>query len=1241
MKAMFTVRRSSLRVPKVILGAMLIFGMWTALLGTPAKAGGVGSSALITIGPSSQSHAAGSAQTYDIALSCAGVGGASCGPNIQITIPLSSATTPAMVDPRWKYSATSGTAGLVSSGPTVSGNNLLLTVNPALFVAGYSGTIRLSVTPPNSVTPNNTSWSLTPSIDSDAISPVTAPNPAASTATAKPQTSISKSTSDGGSVYQVNGTVTYYLDAKCTTPSTGNLFVSTASIVDTLPAGVTYVSSTPAGAVVSGQTVTWEFSDASPSTMPAGCSAGASGVTRYEITATAPPTAAGNLRNTATFAGTGPDATNPSGVTSTSTAQNTIATVSGPPIGPGIGYASITKTALAPLAQAGVTSGNQYIATYAGNWVPLSSAPSYTVGAAAASYQTTVTYGLVGTYESSIYDPVPCLSNPLGGAQVGFGSNSYTGATCTSPAFHTQYFTAYSPGYDATVNGLGRAYDAGWRPIVVLTDGSTHGLDATAPVSSSASTANFAIPAGYSVAMVILPPDPALKNKTLRLTMFGYTDSSLENLNSGVNEIQNTATVVPHYSGCPAGDCAPRSYPASVFTVPARPTLGISKAFGTRGGGPNGTTVLNLKGSVASATTLSNDVVLADLLPTLMTWSNPVSSANFSIQQAGGTSTLVSATITHDANYQGSGRELIRIRIPLSAFPHSGTWTITPPTNLLLVNVPSTPPALYANTDQIFLFNYAPAQINPACNTPTQTNGFALSTATFENANPMDLAGDGKTSENYCQNSASLTVSGTGAAFALTKTVQGDLDAVPRGALGVGTVSPTGFATYGLTWTNVGSDSLNNVVIYDLLPALGDGGVSEGQAPIPRDSQFAPYFVGLGSLPQGVTAEYSQASNPCRDDVFLNSNNPGCVDDWSASPPFDLTTVTGLRFVATGTFAFGQGFQLSITVQIPSGVYNQTAWNSAATNASDVTSPSTIPLPAEPPKVGIRTTSPPNFVSTVSNAVTTAYEPLSDQIAVQGLGTSVGEVDWTLYGPLTPVNGACAGLDWSSAPIDQSGHTRLTNGDETYTIGPADVGAIGCYTWGYSIIDADYSPLPSIIDPGQPGEITLVNAHDPQMSTTAEGVDSSTSGAYLLRDSVRITASGIGIAPQAPSSAVLTWTLYGPIASNGGSCAGLNWAQAPQVATGTIQVTGDGTYLTPQTSVTQHGCYSFSEALSGHATRNAVFQAAGIAEESIIVPTPGSIAYTGSFTIPAIILGVVFVGLGGLLLGLRRRAKNS
>jgi LPXTG-motif cell wall-anchored protein len=53
-----------------------------------------------------------------------------------------------------------------------------------------------------------------------------------------------------------------------------------------------------------------------------------------------------------------------------------------------------------------------------------------------------------------------------------------------------------------------------------------------------------------------------------------------------------------------------------------------------------------------------------------------------------------------------------------------------------------------------------------------------------------------------------------------------------------------------------------------------------------------------------------------------------------------------------------------------------------------------------------------------------------------------------------------------------------------------------------------------------------------------------------------------------------------------------------------------------------------------------VFQAAGITEESIIVPTPGSIAYTGSFTIPALLLGIGLLVLGGLLLALRRRTKN-
>ena len=44
---------------------------------------------------------------------------------------------------------------------------------------------------------------------------------------------------------------------------------------------------------------------------------------------------------------------------------------------------------------------------------------------------------------------------------------------------------------------------------------------------------------------------------------------------------------------------------------------------------------------------------------------------------------------------------------------------------------------------------------------------------------------------------------------------------------------------------------------------------------------------------------------------------------------------------------------MSFTVAVPGGDVNQVAWNSAATNATDVSNPANVPLPAEPPKVGL------------------------------------------------------------------------------------------------------------------------------------------------------------------------------------------------------------------------------------------------------------------------------------------------
>ena len=1148
--------------------------------------------AQISISPSATSQLAGAPQTYNIALACQGVGGSECGPNTTITIPLSSTVVPSMTTGGWLFGATSGTGSLITSGPTIVGNNLVLHLNDSEFIGGYSGTIRLTMTPPNSVTPNNTSWQVAPTLSGDSIDSVTVATPTTSTATAKPLVSVAKATADGGSVYEVDKDVTFNITAKCSSASLGNLFLDSAALIDTLPAGLTYVSSTPMGTYDSGtNTVTWPYTSSDPKAFPAGCNASGTGTTTFKVVAHTPPTppAIQPITNRVTFQGTGPDATNPAGISSSSAAQVPIEIVKFPNPSPGPGYASIYKSSLAPIPQAGITSGNQYVATYPGNWVPLASNPNYSVTAAAASFQTTVSYGLVGRYQTTLYDPVPCLTNLSGGNK--YSSNGYNEPACTSVAFHTQLFSVYSPGYDTSVNGFGRAYASGWRPQAILVNGSTITLNATGSVSTTASSANFAVPSGDDIATIVLPPNPALVTKTLQLTMWGYADSSLESLNSSVNELHNVATAVPQLDGT---DLSPISYGASVFTVPPIPQLGISKSFGALGGGPNGTTLLNLVGSVnLPHAPLNNNVVITDLLPLGLTWANPSTSATFTIAQGRMAPISVTATIALLSNYQGSGRQLIRITIPSSSFTSTGSWIITPPANLLEMVTPTTL-GVYANTDQIFLFGLGSNPLNPVCSTPTQTGG-GISPATFESDNALDLAGDGNLSEAYCQNSASLVVQGTGAAFALTKTVQGDLDNLPRGPLGIGNASPGGFGDYNLTWANVGSDKLARPVIYDILPFVGDTGVSAGQSSVPRGSQFTPIFD-AAIVPTGVTVAYSTSTNPCRPEVY--PNDIGCDPTWTTTPPSPLTSVKSLRFTSSASYVNGQSFSVGIKVSVPSGVVNQVAWNSAATNATDLTDPSTTPLPAEPPKVGLVAPSTPVITSVTSTTSTTAFSSLSDEISISGTGGAPGTLLWTLFGPIDPNGTSCEGLSWKHAPITATGSVPIS-GDGTVTTGPTTIGKGGCYSWGDELLGTSY-PYGATLPPGSPHEQTVALPFPPTINTTATK-STAGDGTQSVSDSIVIG----GIPDLAPVPSPLTWTLYGPIIPKASeTCAQVSWTAAPVLASGTTVITGNGTFETDPVALSAPGCYSYGQVLPATEDSIAVEQAPGVAAESVEATPP-------------------------------------
>ena len=852
-------------------------------------------------------------------------------------------------------------------------------------------------------------------------------------------------------MYVAGNNVIYTITARCNPGgATGNLYLQQGSLVDTLPAGLTFVSATPAPTSVAGGTVAWNYPTAG--SLPSGCAAGSSGSTTYTLTALLNASTPNNtqLTNGVTFTGT------PIG---TSTPLSTTATRSITAIktSPGNAGNFLGKTGRGPIDIAGFG----YDATYAGHWItPINPRPSSNPGAAEGEYTVSVSYPASRAFETDLTDPVPCLDSRSG---VVYSSNTPSGAVngsgsinnlCQHPAFDPTVVAVNSASLAAAVNG-------GWRPIGIRPDGSTFPLTLN---GSPASTTYFEVPTAEvgNVAAIELPRDANLTDVSMSMNVWGYGDASLP-AGSDLHDIA-TATAYPVTGGAPTT----RSQSADLYIEPNEPQLGVFKSFGALGAAPGGTTAVTLQGNISTPAPLSGNVVLTDLLPYGLSWHNPVASAGFSVTKAqGGAATTVTGTVADIHNFDNTGRELIRVTFPASAFT-SGFYTITPPANFVDVTVPSGA-TTYNNTDQLFVQGIAD-NTRPVCGPGTTSTP-----STFESSDPMDLDGDGATNENYCQWAASLTVPPSGGpAFGLVKSVEGNLDSAPKYSPGIGDASPGGSGTYTLTWTNTGGKNLASPVVYDVLPYVGDTGVSQGQAGVARGSQFPPIFTGIsGSLPSGVTVAYSQSSNPCRPEVYPNAANSGCVDDWTTVAPTPLTLVKALRFTATGTYTPAQSFAVNFTVQVPAGYVNTVAWNSAASDASYNGTPL---LPAEPPKVGLTAAAPPvtpTLSTTASSSDVAPGGSFTDSILVGNTGGASGTLDWKLIGPVAPTSvGTCAGLDWSSAATVDSG-TISTSGDGTYSTPPSAPTETGCYSYVEQLTGAAFAG-PATSPAGSAGETVLL-----------------------------------------------------------------------------------------------------------------------------------------------------------------------
>ena len=130
--------------------------------------------------PLPKAHPTGTPSRYTINFECSTVGTQTCGddPVIRVPFALTAPIDPATPDmDTWLFQTSSSISGLILSTEIVGGE-LVIHLDPTKVNPGDSQTIQLAITPPNNVTPDQTTWSLDATFETDDLPEVAAPAPA-------------------------------------------------------------------------------------------------------------------------------------------------------------------------------------------------------------------------------------------------------------------------------------------------------------------------------------------------------------------------------------------------------------------------------------------------------------------------------------------------------------------------------------------------------------------------------------------------------------------------------------------------------------------------------------------------------------------------------------------------------------------------------------------------------------------------------------------------------------------------------------------------------------------------------------------------------------------------------------------------------------------------------------------------------------------------------------------------------
>lgn len=239
----------------------------------------------------------------------------------------------------------------------------------------------------------------------------------------------------------------------------------------------------------------------------------------------------------------------------------------------------------------------------------------------------------------------------------------------------------------------------------------------------------------------------------------------------------------------------------------------------------------------------------------------------------------------------------------------------------------------------------------------------------------------------------------------------------------------------------------------------------------------------------------------------------------------------------------------------------------------------------------------PTVTTRTSAAVASPRTELADEVTVSGLPSgSEQQVTATLFGPLpsAPDGDSC------TDEVKAGQVTFVVDHNGTVTTPTLQVDQPGYYVWTESMPGDDLTN-PVTTPCGIVEETTVVK--QPPVTPRPPTVHTVASASHLLvgdpvHDLVTVADLADGVSVE------VGWTLLGPLAPRGGSCAGLDWAGAPALASGSFTADHSGSYTTRPTRVRVPGCLTFTEHLPATPAGPAVDTTPGETSETFLVTRP-------------------------------------